>query len=204
MKFIRLNTAFIPPKEVSEKAIELSRSISDSADAYFVLDGIRFYPHITIYPPEYPEEKVSEVLEAVEQISRSFSPIKFKYRRIDSLEGYVGISFKHTLEIKTIHEQLIKTLNPLREGRIREKYSEYQMEFTSAQLENIKSYGYPDAMSLYNPHLTITRLKDENKIREILEKIKWGILEFTVDKIGIYKTGEHGTCRELIKEFSLA
>src|SRR3989344_55194 len=201
MNFVRLNTAFIPPKEVGEKAVELSKAISEAAEVYFVLDGIQFYPHITIYPPEYPGEKVSEVLETVEQVSKSFSPIKFKYSRIGSLQGYVGISLENTLEIKAIHQQIVEALNTLRQGRIREKYFGYQMEFTPAQLKNIKDYGYPDAISLYNPHLTITRLKDESNAKEILPTIKWDIPEFVIDKIGVYKSGEHGTCRELVREF---
>ncbi len=203
MNFIRLNTAFVPPREVSEKAIELSRAIRNLAETHFVLDGVNFYPHVTIYPPEYPEEKVSEVLGAVEQIAKSISPARFKYSRIDSLQGYVGISFEHTSEIKAIHKQVVEALNPLREEHIREKYSEYQMQFTAAQLKNIAEYGYPDAMSLYDPHLTITRLKDESKAEELVSTINWDILEFVVSKIGVYKSGEHGTCKELIKEFNL-
>ncbi len=203
MNFTRLNTAFIPPREVSEKAIELGRAIGNLAETYFALDGVNFYPHVTIYPPEYPEGKVSEVLGAVEQIAKSISPARFKYRRIDSLQGYVGISFENTLEIKAIHQQIVEALNPLREGHIREKYSEYQMHFTDVQLENIEEYGYPDAMSLYDPHLTITRLKDESRTEEIISTINWNISEFTINKIGVYKSGEHGTCKELIKEFNL-
>ncbi|MDO8579371.1 MAG: DUF1045 domain-containing protein, partial [bacterium] len=105
--------------------------------------------------------------------------------------------------IQQAHEKIVSVLNPLREGRIRDKYKEYHMEFNSEELENIEKYGYPGAMDLYNPHLTITRLKDENKAKEILSTIEWDISGFTVNKIGVYKMGEHGTCRELIKEFNL-
>ena len=203
MDFIRLNTAFIPPKEISEKAIELSKAISSSAEAYFVLDGINFYPHITIYPPEYPEGSITEVLEAVEKTSGSLNSLKFKFKNIDSGQGYLGVAFEHSEEIQQTHEKIVSALNPLREGRVRDKYVEYYMEFNSGQLQNIEKYGYPGAMDLYNPHLTITRLKDENKAKEILSTIKWDIPEFTINKIGVYKMGEHGTCRELVKEFNL-
>lgn len=77
------------------------------------------------------------------------------------------------------------------------------MEFTAAQLKNINDYGYPGAINLYNPHLTITRLKDKNKAQEVLSIVRWNIPEFTADKIGVYKSGEHGTCRELVKVFNL-
>ena len=60
-----------------------------------------------------------------------------------------------------------------------------------------------NSMNLYFPHLTIIRLKDEPLAKTISEGIIWDIPEFTVEKIAIYKMGEHGTCRELVKEFSL-
>lgn len=203
MNFVRLNTAFTPPKEVSEKAIELSRAISNKVESYFVLDGIQFHPHITIYPPEYPEENIVKVLETVERITKSIKPIKFKYAGLDANQGYIGVNFKPSPDIQETHELIVSGLNALREGRIREKYNDSQMEFTSSQLENVKRYGHPDTMDLYNPHLTITRLKDENEAEEILSTIKWNIPRFIIDKIGVYKTGEHGTCRELLKEFTL-
>ncbi|MEX2033395.1 MAG: 2'-5' RNA ligase family protein [Candidatus Colwellbacteria bacterium] len=203
MNFIRLNTAFIPPKEVNEKTIELCRVIGNVAETYLVLDGVNFYPHITIYPPEYPEANIPKILEAIEKLSKSFDPITLKFKNLDVGQGYLGLAFNSSGKIQQLHEEVVHTLNPLREGRIRDKYLEYHMEFSPEQLQNIERYGYPAAMSLYSPHLTITRLKDEDEAKEILRTIKWDISEFVIDKIGVYKTGEHGTCRELVKEFSL-
>ncbi|MDP2650704.1 MAG: 2'-5' RNA ligase family protein [bacterium] len=203
MNFIRLNTAFIPSKEISEKAIELSKVVGNQADTYFILDGIVFYPHITIYPPEYPEGNIAKVLETVERITKSIKPIKCEYAGLDANQGYIGVNFKPSPDVQEAHELIVGGLNVLREGHVRDKYAEYHMEFNLEQLQNIEKYGYPGAMDLYNPHLTITRLKDETKAEEILPTIKWDIPEFTLNKIGVYKMGEHGTCRELIKEFSL-
>ncbi len=202
MSFIRLNTAFTPPKEVSEKAIELSNTVSNSVDTYFVLDGIQFYPHITIYPPEYPEENIPKVLEAMSEISKSFNPINLKYQKLDIVQRSLIVVFERSSQIQEVHEQTVNGLNPLREGHIRDKYSNGRMKFSHQQLQNIEKYGYPAAMSLDDPHLTITRLKDENEAKEILSTIKWDIPEFIIDKIGVYKSGEYGTCRELLREFS--
>ena len=202
-KFIRLNTAFIPPGEVSGRAVELSKAVGELAETYFILDGVNFHPHITIYPPEYPEENILKVLAVTEELSVSLSSIRFKFKEIDSGQGYLGLAFEPSDEIQQIHEKIVNALNSLREGRIRDKYLEYHMEFDPEELQNIEKYGYPAARSLYNPHLTITRLKDENKSKEILSIIKWDISEFIVNKIGIYKMSEHGTCRELVKEFNL-
>jgi len=55
-KFIRLNTVLKLPDKVAEKAVALSHEIVKNSKAVFVLDGIQFHPHITVYSPEYPEK----------------------------------------------------------------------------------------------------------------------------------------------------
>lgn len=57
-------------------------------------------------------------------------------------------------------------------------------------------------MNLYRPRLTITRLKDESIVEKIAKNLKWEIPQFIVEKLAVYKMGEHGTCRELVREFS--
>ncbi len=203
-KFIRLNIAFKLPKNVAERAIGLSREISKNNEAFFVLDGIQFYPHITIYSPEYPEKNLDKMLERVAEIANTTEKVNLTLKGISSGQGFISIKFDYTQEVKKIHEGIVLELNSLREGHIREKYTDdYKMSFTQKQQENIKKYGYPDSMSLYFPHLTIIRLKDESLAKTISEEIKWDVPEFTVEKIAIYKMGEHGTCRELAKEISL-
>lgn len=205
--FLRLNIAFKPPKDVTEKAIALGNEISKNNEVFFVLDGIRFHPHITIYSPEYPKPNVDRVLKIVEEIANNAAKIEFQLQNISGGQGFISVKFNYSPEIKSFHKKVITKLNPLREGRIKKKYEEgpdYHMNFSSEQKENIKKYGCPDAMNLYSPHLTITRLKDKSSsVDEISKNLNWDIPRFTVDKIGVYKMGEHGACKELIKEFPL-
>ena len=203
--FLRLNIAFQPPKNIIEKAVGLSREINKDNEAFFVLDGIQFHPHITIYSPEYPEKNLDKVLEKIAGIARKTEKVNLILKGISSGQGFISVKFDYTPELKEIHEEIVLELNPLRGGHIREKYTadDYKMRLTSEQQENIKEYGYPDSMNLYSPHLTIIRLKDELLAKTISREMKWDISEFTVDKIAIYKMGEHGTCKRLVKEISL-
>jgi len=202
VEFIRLNVVFKLPKSVAKKAISLSREISKNNEALFVLDGIRFHPHITIYSPEYPAKNLDKILQKVEEIVNKTKKPTLVFKKTDAHKGFIGIEFNCLTEIKKIHEMIVAELNPLREGHIREKYTnnDYKVGLVPEQQENIKKYGYPDSMSLYIPHLTIIRLKDESLAETILKEVRWGIPEFTVNKIAVYKMGKHGTCRELVKE----
>ncbi len=204
-KFVRLNTTFKLPENIAEKAIGLSREISKNNEGFFVLDGVQFHPHITIYSPEYPEKNLDKVLEKVAEIASNIEKVNLILKGISSGRGFISVKFDYTQEIKKIHERIVLELDSLREGHIQEKYTadNYKMNFTQEQQENIKKYGYPGSMDLYFPHLTIIRLKDESLAKTISKETKWDILEFTVEKIAIYKMGEHGTCRELVKKFNL-
>lgn len=206
-KFIRLNTVFELPENVKEAIIDLSKEIVKNHEALFVLDGINFYPHITIYSPEYPESNFDKVLRAVEEIAKNTKRFEFIYEKKENHEGFIGVGFNLSPEIKNIHREIVNKLNSLREGRIRDKYKmsldDYKMTFSSEQRENIEKYGYPDAMNLYRPHLTIIRLKNEILAKEVEQNLDWKISNFIVDKIAIYTMGEHGTCKEKLAIFNL-
>lgn len=203
-EFVRLNIAFIPPDDVASEVVKLSGDIGKKEESYFCVDNLNFYPHITIYSPEYPAYNLEKVLDAVAELSKKLAPIKFIFKSIKTGQGFVGVEFNYSEEIKNIHESIVEKLNPLREGHIREKYSaSYQMEFSEEKKKNIQKYGYPNSMSLYHPHMSIARLKDEKDAEKIAGEVTWPIKEFMVDKIGIYRMGNHGTCIELTKEVEL-
>ncbi|MFA4817376.1 MAG: 2'-5' RNA ligase family protein [Parcubacteria group bacterium] len=203
-KFIRINVAFKPSLEIAERVAKLSEEISKKEVAYFIINSKNIYPHITIYSPEYPTHNLEKILSNIEELSKNLSTVKFMFKKVITSQGYIGIEFNYTEEIKTIHEAIVKKLNDFREDHVREKYADlYNMEFSDEKKQNIQRYGYPNSMSLYHPHLTIIRLKDEKIAKMVAEEIQWLDKEFMIDEIGAYEMGEHGTCIELIKEFKL-
>jgi len=59
-------------------------------------------------------------------------------------------------------------------------------------------------MELYQPHLTIIRLKDEKLAEEVAKKINWELKNFFISKLAIYTMSNNGTCVKLVDEFLLA
>ena len=204
--FFRLNTAFVLPEEVGEKVIVLSKKIGVKYDTFFTIDGIRLYPHITIYAPEYPEYNIEKILRACEEIADGTPHFTLRFKGVGGDQGFVGIRFENSLDVKKFQEEIITRLNPFREEGRREKRgegSDYHVKFSLDEKRSIKEYGFPKSMDLYSPHMTISRLKDESLGNAAIEAIRWDIPQFTLEKIAVYKTGDHGTCVELIKEFVL-
>lgn len=191
----------MPPVDIAKYVAKLSKKISEKEKAYFILDNKNFYPHITIYSPEYPIYNFEKIINRMEKVSKKLSKTKFKFEKLDSIDGYIGTSAYYSKEMRKIHKTIINEFNPLREGYIREKFC--NSNISKEEKENIQKYGHPYLMNLYNPHITITRLKNEKIAKKIAKEIKWSKREFILDKIGIYKMGKNGTCTELIKEFKL-
>jgi 2'-5' RNA ligase len=202
--FVRINIAFKPPSEAAWKAEGLSQEISRKEEAFFVLDGSHFHPHITIYPSEYPANIVDRIVEKMEILAKDFSPLEFVFKKAENHHGYISMAANYSPELRSFHEAIVETINPLRGEHLREKYIQAsKTEISDAKKQNIRQYGYPDLMDLYNPHLTITRLKDEKMGEQVAKDIRWPIKRFELDTVGIYELGENGTCIRLIREFKL-
>jgi len=191
----RINLIFKLPKEVAEKAIFLSKEIGKHNDSFFVLNGINAYPHITVYSPIYKESRIGEIFKNIEKSKKNF---KLKFKGVGSSQGFISLIFENSPDIQKFHEEIVKALNPLREKDVLNG-SDYNADFNEEQKGNIDKYGYPDAMDLYSPHLTIIRLKDENLAKSIAQEIKWDIPEFIINEVEFYKMGDNGICKEIIK-----
>ena len=202
-KFIRLNVAFRIPDDIAKVVIDLSREIAEKEETYFVLDGVEYFPHISNYSVEFPEKNLDKVIRAVEDLSKEFSPVEFIFEKNKANGGWIAPYFTYTQQLKDIQAKFVEKLNFLRENRIKEKILTDERFSSKDEKENIERYGHPWVLELYDPHLTITKLKDAMTAEKIANEMKWTIASFTSDAIGIFVSGEHGTCRKLLKEFKL-
>lgn len=204
-KYVRINVAVKPPKDISDKAIKISKSLSEKSKAYFVLDGKNYYPHLTIYSPEFPKKSLDKILDQIEAITSGTKTFGCRLLDLHTHDGYIDVEAELSSQFKKLHETIIEKLNPLREGHLREKYTveENLMKLKLAQRENIQAYGYPDAMELYRPHLTLIRLEDPDEAKKLTKEIGWDIYELIVDTIAAFTMSSHGTCTGVIKEFKL-
>lgn len=203
-KYIRINAALKPPVDIAQKIITLSQDIAKEHKSYFVLDNKNYFPHFTVYSPEYPINRAQEIPARLKEIAKNQISFRMNFKEIGTNQGYIGLHFELTPEIKGFHVAIVEALNPLREGHLRDKYkaNDYKMELSQEKLDNIDKYGYPSAMNLYHPHMTIIRLPDAKVAESLAQKIKWDE-NFIVDTLALYKMSDHGTCVEQIEEFKL-
>ena len=196
------NIVICPPPEISKKAIRISKKLKNKK-GLFVLDGKNYFPHITLYMTEFPLRNMTKVRKLLKQFAAKTKPFEInssKYRQ--NIDGYIDVDYKRSKNINELQKKIVKLLNPLREGQMREKDKARMSEMTKAEQKNLKLYGYRNVGDKFFPHLTFSKLEKFDK--SALSNIDKSNFSFKVDKIGFFYLGDYGTCRKLIEIFDLS
>src|SRR3989344_2231095 len=196
-----LNIVILPDEKVQQKALELSRKVSEKFETYFTLDNKKYFPHITVYQTHYPHKNVLALKEKLFKFAKNIKPFKVSASEITSIfNSWISWNLFKTKELTDLELQVLELANPLREGLISEGLKEIaQSEQDSEEIEN---YGALLLKDRYTPHITITRIKDSDKVKEAVELIhEMNEYEFLVDKLYLGNLGEHGTVNKIVDEF---
>lgn len=194
-----LNVVIYPPKEVREYTISLSESLKSYGG--FILDDVRFFPHITMYLAEYPSDVIGDIREILTQVIPNLSPVLLKPTEYSIKSGYVAIGYEKTEELEMMQTAIISACNHLRKGALRLRDIEKIESYDAAQRKNIDIYGFLNIGESFHPHLTLTKYKDP--IATELPSFNAKELTFTSDTLALMLVGEFGTGRELIDKYSI-
>jgi hypothetical protein len=114
---------------------------------------------------------------------------------------YLDIEYIKSDELVTLQEQIIETLNPIRDG-LRERDKERVVDAVGETRSNLMKYGYRSVGNMFSPHLTFTRFKDNQK--NILEALPAKeSFDGTYPLIGIFEMGDNGTCIKKVGTWQL-
>lgn len=165
----------IPSKEVCSKAMAVSRQL-EKRGGLFTLDGVKYFPHITLFATEFSEKNIPTIEKNVRGIALQTRPFKMtslRYRQEG--HGYVGVDYRKSKSIKGLREKIIDSLHSVCEKCKRRK------EFI--------------------PHLTFTKF--EHYTPSALSRIEERDFSFQASAIGIFYLGTYGTCRKLVNLFEM-
>jgi 2'-5' RNA ligase len=205
--FRRLNTIFIPDENFQKQVLALAAKIFKDKEEIFHIDNKSYFVHLTIYSPEYPLTNIREVISRVNEIAKGIEKFKLLFGDFSRVDGYVGINFRKTEEVTGIHKKILRKLNPLREGRIREKYPDLIKKgvYPPEQVKLINEYGYDKVLDFYEPHLTLGRFVNDEDATRALRELKNSVKldKVLITKIGVSEMGPNGTCIKIGKAFNL-
>lgn len=200
----RLNIVFIPPMEIADYATGLCRKVMEDHEVSFSLDAVNNFPHITIYQLVIPDKNLDKLLDVLGQATEKIRPQKFEFIGLQEHSGFLGASFKLSAAIREVQREVVERVTKLREGRNVLKVDDPRTKgWPESHKQIVAEYGFDNLFDFYNPHITITRLPDFAKAKQLTEELTWPFSEFESNSIGLYSLGEFGTCNKLIREFKL-
>jgi len=171
-KYLELDIALRLSEEASGEAVKWSKKLGQTGETDFVLDGKNLFPHLTVHFLKIPPEDLERLFKSIKKISRKFPPISLSSIGIRVFEGYIMVDIDAPEELKQLFKSIAEEL----------------------KIEN-KGIFY------YQPHITLARLDDSDRAKELARKINWNVPEFHSSALAVFQTGPHGTCRKLLKKF---
>lgn len=200
MDSLPCNVVLLPDDTLASRAVIASQKLASNG-ALFTLEPGKFYPHVSLYMVQLKAVDLEQVKEALAALAAKTSTFDLTATNFKQLKGFFDAEYDKTEQLSGLQAEVVKTLNPLRDG-MRQKDRERMQEATGEALLNYQQYGWASIGSLYRPHLTLTRFTDEETAPDTPAAIE--TFSGAFPKIGLFEMGDNGTCVRLIAEFDLS
>ncbi len=199
MAYQKYNVALIPSEVVGIHAIEMSQMFEGNG-GMFTLDSTHVYPHISLYHVPLDPEKVEGVIRVLQETLAGIQPMPLKQSEYRSARsGFVNVGYEKSESLLNLHQAVLQSLKPFWSREIEEK--EKNKEWSPEQQTNASEYGWHAVDTLFDPHLTFSRLAEPNP--EKVTDMKPQNFSFVSDLVGLFELGEHGTCTRCLAIFEL-
>lgn len=195
-----LNVVILPDTETRDRLVSWSNTLADTFPTLYRLNSTDKLPHFSLYSAQYPAKNIPTITEQLSQIAQESGEMEAEFDGFSIFSGYVFYDALKTDPIMTLHERVVDSLNPLREGQI----SDVQRSLTgltAAQQQAIDEYGYVSVKDLYMPHISITKLPNDELAREAIAVLPHEKLSFRVGSIALAPFAPLGLCPGIIQEF---
>ncbi len=202
---MKYNIVLLPNDDVAKKSIVVSGALSAS-ESLFVLDGIGFHPHLSLYMVWLEESDLPEAIKRLGAISAQTSGVPLVASHYYHEYGFIGVEYGRSAEVSDLQKTVLDSVSPIRD-RVSEGGEDIST-LTGVASENFRKYGYVTIGELFRPHITFTRLKSErteDEIAPLMNTLPKDSASFDglFSKIGLFELGENGTCIRKVAEFNI-
>jgi 2'-5' RNA ligase len=201
MESIACDVVIMPEDSVASRAIETSKSL-EKEGTLFTLDKDSCQPHVSIYMLQLKVVdlgKVSEILKNIAQKTSKFSLETSKYFEVMQ---FIDAEYQKTAALETLQRNIINELNPLRDG-MRQQDRMRMEQAEGLAKEYFEKYGTKSVFNFFRPHLTFTRFMSEQTNPQDLLPEDISQFNGIFTHLGLFETGENGTCVRKIAAFEL-
>lgn len=184
--------------------IKLSQGISKKIPSKIKLNTANEIPHITLYMSKYPEKNEELIIDKIAEIANKTKPFKIRLNQKSCHStGTIFIDAEMSNELYSLHEKLVDSLNPLREGLFNEDTLSLP-GLTEETKESLRKFGMWAVKKAYVPHISVGRIHDTKDCQVALNALPDKIdYEELVESIAFAEIGHDGTCKKIFNTFKL-
>lgn len=168
---VTINIAFNLTNPLHDLIVKNSLEIRDKYGSDWYIDENKYHLHFPMYLISIPEKNIDRLNEYALKLLT-------ECRKIDVVSnglfynhgGLIMIRFDYNQDILNLHEKVVEIFNPLREGFLRDKYRDPELlaKLGSKERQYLQEYGSQYVFENYEPHVTIARVKDMQRLQEII------------------------------------
>lgn len=190
MAKVAIDIVLIPPKDIIEKSVLMSRQLfEETGNDMVLLNSQACLPHISLAMGCVDEEDLLMIIEKIRKISSEIFPLELTFTKVNVTdEGVSDLSIEKTSGIQELHEKIMRSLEPyLKDATTEALYPNPSPSETTVKW--IMNYKDNTSFSNFYPHLTI----GYGELRNIESPIT-----FSAEKIAICHLGRYCTCRKIL------
>jgi len=188
---IAIDAVLLPPLEIWEWAVSLSRGIRERNSSSAILLDETHLPHITLV--QACVDNLDDVLTVVGKSLTNVRPLELDVKSvIVDKNGTAGLDIVMTDELRRLHNSLMSGIEKFRRDVVSESfYLDNGQTVGYGTLNWVKNFTQQAGYEKYLPHITLgqTDSPPEGKLKK-----------FTAGRVAVCHLGNHCTCRKILKE----
>ncbi len=196
------NIALIPGTTLQDLALLASARLANHTSTEFRLDQRHYFTHLTLYMARLEAKQLQAVRESLGSVALSSSPLELEATSYNQHSGYVGVNYALSQSLGDLQERVVQAINPLRSGLPPEQTEQIKTA-KGLMLGNLRMYGFARVGENYNPHLTLTKTKDTQKLPLDVLLEPPATFSGQFPGLGLFEMGNFGTSNALVDSFEL-
>lgn len=191
----------IPSREASNLSRESSAFLATQRETCFVLGTQENVPHVSLYHFSAEEDVIEDVITVMHNVLSISTSFSVQFDACKLIDGrWIFATYELGEQLLDLHQTVLDHIAPLRTRGGEADLKEDWYDASEIRKENLELYGWSEVRSLYQPHLTLTRLAKKTD-ESFLGTLPAQDFSFEVTKLGLYELGKYGTCKKLVREF---
>lgn len=159
------------PEDQEQRAIEISNEVVETQSLKFKLDLKKHPPYIRVYEAVLPSYNVLKATARIQKLCDEMPSFFVNWGQLEHSQEFIALWAEKNEALSAFHDAIVEVINPLREGRFKQKYTSSEYPLTAEERQSIQEYGSPWAKN-YIPHMILAKAKE--KFLGNIPSIEWG------------------------------